>query len=233
MNSADFDGIVVIQCAGSKRDGAGTLKQANGAPVKFVANPKRAMHDEKTGQWYVYARPDNVSDNGESWRERLLEYNARYRKSGENPFCLLPAWELYSNPIYRKLVETYGVEYVHLHSAGWGLIRSDFLMPKYNITFSTDSKYPVWSQRAKRDCYADFCHLPSKSKSPIVFFGGKDYVPLFSKLTQEFERRKIVFYNSKTPPAAPGCELKRYHTKRRQNWHYECAKAFIDGRATL
>ena len=37
--------VFVIQCAGRKRDHAGTFRDRNGSPVMFVANPKRMPHD--------------------------------------------------------------------------------------------------------------------------------------------------------------------------------------------
>ena len=71
--------------------------------------------------------------------------------------------------------------------------------------------------------------LPQELKDPIVFFGGRSYVPLFCELTRPFNCRKIVLYNSVTHPSAPGCELKRFITTGRTNWHYQCANQFIEG----
>ena len=121
--------VFVIQCAGRKRDYAGTFRDGNGSPVMFVANPKQMPQDAT----YVYAHPDGLSDSGITWRERLLRYN---REPATNPLGLLPAWELYQNAVYSRLVEAYGVERVYILSAGWGLIAADFLTPDYNITFS-------------------------------------------------------------------------------------------------
>ena len=43
----------------------------------------------------VYARPDDLSANGMSWRDVLLKYNEENRN---NPLGLLPAYQLYENP---------------------------------------------------------------------------------------------------------------------------------------
>jgi hypothetical protein len=60
---------------------------------------------------------------------------------------------------------------------------------------------------------------------PIVFVGGKDYLPLFRNLTARLPAPKIVFYNSgKAPDLAEGFEAVRYWTTTRTNWHYECAR---------
>jgi hypothetical protein len=56
--------IIVIQCAASKQPGAGHLLSASGKPVDFVADPRVAPADPAR----VYAKPDDLSDNGISWR---------------------------------------------------------------------------------------------------------------------------------------------------------------------
>jgi len=70
--------------------------------------------------------------------------------------------------------------------------------------------------------------LPAGASGPIVFFGGREYVPLFAALAARAEH-KVVFYNSAVPPRAPRCSLRRFHTSRRTNWHYACARAFAAG----
>ena len=82
--------IVVIQCAATKRPNAGRLVSAGGRPVVFVAEPESAPADSTA----IYARPDDLSDSGKSWRDVLLEYNER---AGDNPLRLYPAYQLYQN----------------------------------------------------------------------------------------------------------------------------------------
>jgi hypothetical protein len=212
--------IVVIQCAGSKRDGAGYLTTKNGRPVSFVAHPELAPPALDR----FYARPDDQSDLGESWRERLLAYN---RTPADNRLGLFPAFGLYKNDIYRALVTRFGIENSYILSAGWGLIKAAFLTPSYDITFSTSADDFV--RRRKGDLYHDFCMLPDDTERPVVFFGSKEYVPLFAGLTRSVKGQKTVFYNSRQSPAAPGCVLKRFETRTRTNWQYECAAAFLNG----
>jgi hypothetical protein len=69
--------------------------------------------------------------------------------------------------------------------------------------------------------------LPGRPGDKIVFFGGKDYLPLLRSLTGETSNRKTLFYNAARPPQAPDWNLQRFETKTRTNWHYECA-AFLD-----
>jgi hypothetical protein len=124
--------IIVIQCAASKRSGAGHLLSATGKPIVFVADPDAAPIDAS----YFYARPDDPSETGLSWREALLKYN---EGAGTNALGLYPAWQLYENRTYGRLVDRFGLNKVYILSAGWGLIRADFLTPYYDITFSASA----------------------------------------------------------------------------------------------
>jgi hypothetical protein len=212
--------IVVIQCAASKQPDAGHLETAAGTPVRFVAEPARAPRDSDV----VYARPDDPSDMGLPWRDVLLEYN---QNSRHNPLKLLPAWRLYDNRIYGRLVERVGVNSMYVLSAGWGLISAAFLTPCYDITFSQSAD--AYKRRRRSDRYRDFQMLPEQTREPIVFFGSKDYLPLFATLTSSISTTKIVFYNSAQVPHIPGYVLRRFETRTRTNWQYECANAFING----
>jgi transposase InsO family protein len=113
-------------------------------------------------------------------------------------------------------------------SAGWGLIRTDFLTPCYDITFSQSAE--GYKRHRKADRYQDFRMLPPRSDEDIVFFGGKDYVRLFCALTETHARAKTVFYNSATAPRLVDCRVRKSETASRTNRHYECVKAFLDGR---
>ena len=214
--------IIVIQCAAGKCSGAGTLKTPDGIPVLFVADPEQAPTDRKI----IYARPDDLFADGLTWRDHLLDYNNNDKK--KNPLDLRPAYRLYANGTYHMLVEKFGLESVFILSAGWGLISADFLTPDYDITFSSMAE--PYKRRRKRDVYYDFSMLPDDSDD-VVFFGGKDYLPLFCQLTTEIRGRKTIYYNSVNCPNLPsGFDSVLYETRTRTNWHYECARALIRGR---
>lgn len=213
--------IVVIQCAAKKKSDAGYLCRRDGSPVLFVADPVSAPADTRT----AHARPDDISDTGVSWRVRLADYN---KNPGNNALKLLPACQLYGNRTYERLVDGYGLRSVYILSAGWGLIAADFLTPAYDITFRPSAE--KYKRRRRKDRYEDFRMLPADTTEPIVFFGGKDYVPLFCALTELVKAIRYVFYNSAVEPVAPGCTLKRFNTTTKTNWHYECADAFIQGK---
>ena len=185
----------------------------------FVARPDVAP----PGGGQVYARPDDITDTGKSWRTVLQEYNAVPR---DNPLRLLPAWQLYKNSMYEILADHYGQERLYILSAGWGLIRADFLTPNYDITFSKHQNVERFKRRGHQETYEDFT-LPSDITESVVFFGGRDYIPLFCKLTAKTKGRRIVFYAG-TRTEAPGCTLRRFGNPF-TNWHYQCAKALVAG----
>ncbi len=186
----------------------------------FVANPEIAPKHSSV----VYKRPDDPANSSQSYRDLVIEYN---RDPADNPLNLLPAWQLYKNPVYGQLVRKYGVRNVYILSAGWGLVSSDFLIPNYDITFSKSAD--AYKQRRLRDRYLDFSMMSQDTSSRIIFLGGKDYVRLFCDLTLHVRTERIVFYNSAISPDAPGCRLVPFPTSTRTNWHYECAKKLVEG----
>lgn len=218
---------IVIQCAGSKiqpKPDAG-FRSSDNRRIKFVAHPELAPH----GDSYVYVRPDDSFDGVQTWRQHLMSYNREYQK---NPSHLLPAYRLYSNQVYRKLVERFGAEKIFILSAGWGLIRSDFLTPDYDITFSGGKNVERYARRNKADSFSDFCLLPDDGDE-INFLGGKDYLPLFTKLTTDLSGPKVIFHNTKSDlRLGTGFTAQRFETNRQTNWQYECAQTLIDGEIT-
>jgi len=157
---------IIMQCAGSKQPD-GFFRTAGGRKVFFVARPEKAPHNS----CYIHARPDDPSDiKGKTWRQKLSEYN---EAAHQNPLHLYPAYQLYLNEIYQRLVERFGIANVFILSAGWGLLRSDFLTPRYDITFSQTKD--AYKKRNDTDVWQDYCHLPKKLDDELVFFGGVRY----------------------------------------------------------
>lgn len=212
---------VVIQCAGSKQPAAGSFRTADGRRVVFVAHPALAPRADETH----YAHPDDLSDReGQTWRELVADEN---RRPGVAPSPFYPAGLLYTPAAYRTLQERVGAERLFILSAGWGLVRSDFLLPAYDITFSGSAE--PYKRRQARQRFSDFNHLLDEGEADTVFLGGKDYLPLFLKLSSAVRGRRLVFFNSAVPPAAPGCMVQEFRSARRTNWHYGCAEAFASG----
>ena len=220
--------IIVIQCAARKRSRAGRLRLRSGREVLFVDNPANAPQDGS----YAHAHPDGPADTGETWRKQLLRYNDLHKDvPGDNPLGVLPAWRLYKHPIYARLAAEHGPERLYILSAGWGLIRADFLTPDYDITFSNNTE--PYKRRRKRDAYDDWRMLPDDTADPVAFFGGKSYIKLFCALTGRVKGPRYVFFNLRNAPDAPGCHLRKFDTRTKTNWQYECAGAFMDGKVGI
>lgn len=289
--------IVVMQCAKTKRAEAGRMRQADGQPVVFVAQPEFAPERAAEETGFVYARPDDIADTGRTWREELVIYNQQHNPdvadiplgrhlrgdsgvrnidfsrptdrlkpvdgfpasaanrspndyanlsanrsasntrspaSEANPLGLLPAWRLYKNKTYRLLADTFGPKNFYVFSAGWGLVRSDFMIPDYDITLSPNATGPdKYKRRRKDDTYDDFAMLAADPVGPVVFLGSKAYVPLFCEFTAGCSAHRIIFHNSKTPPEAPNCEIRKYDIPKKTDWHYDAAKALALNRITI
>ncbi len=203
---------IVMPCAAAKVENAGFLMWED-RRVMFVADPALSPSREDI----IYARPDDVSPNGKTWRQLLIEHN----DDGGNRFKFAPAFALYSNSLYRKLADTYGVANLFILSAGWGLVSADFLLPRYDITFKKLKGPDVHKVRKAGDVYQDFQHVPD-ANDEVVFIGVKDYVTFFDSLTHGRGLRR-------TTPRIADCKLLRYPTRSRTNWQYQCAADLIRG----
>jgi hypothetical protein len=139
--------------------------------------------------------PDDPTILGKiTWRQYLINH--------QNDNNLLEAFNLYKRNEYRCLHRKYKNNF-YILSAGWGLVNSEFKLPKYDITFSNNAK-----QRNKRSkniniapVYKDFNQFNDESKKllinpeeDILYIGGKDYLKLFYALTQNMPNRKIIYY---------------------------------------
>lgn len=212
----------VIQCSATKDRAAGSFS-VDGRPVKFVAHPER--HRE-AGPHVLFRPDDLIPSRSTTWRDHLIAYN----RLAENPDRLLAAAHLYGPPVYRRLLHHVGKEDLFILSAGWGLIRSDFLVPDYDITFASQSE--PWKRRTSRDRFADFVQLTQADVvdgESVYFFGGKDYLPLYHYLTHALVARKVIYFASETIRTHEAFEYIPYGSSG-TNWHYRCAVDFIEGR---
>lgn len=151
------DTVIVIQCANRKRPEAGHMEEA-GRKVLFVADPASAP----PGDPVLYRRPDDPAPSGRSWRDMLEDYNRNRR--ADNPLGLLPAWKLYENAAYGALAGRFGTDNLFILSAGWGLVAGGFLLPKYDITFSSSAKgEDAYKRRRRGDRgYRDFAAITER-----------------------------------------------------------------------
>lgn len=213
--------IVVIQCASRKQPGAGHLRMRSGRRVMFVARPEFAPR----GGELVWARPDDLSDvAGGTWRLELEAANS----AGGGGTGLLRAFELYQPAAFGRLANTFGIANLFILSAGWGLVRGNYRLPQYDITFSKQAE--PYKRRQPDDRYQDLNQLPPTPAGPVVFLGGRDYLPLFSALTQSLRAPVIVPFRCEPADRAPGVtqdghlRFVPYRTTAKTNWHYGCAE---------
>lgn len=208
---------LVIPCASGKRRGAGHLMTHDGKKVLFVGDPAKAAPTSNV----VYARPDDATDDNPSmtWRDKLIEAN----RDKNNGLGLAKAHELYTHPVYDKLANAVGPDRFWILSAGWGLVPSWFRLPMYDITFSKQAK--PYQRRNANDKYHDFALDDTRTEArhagqSIVFFGGRDYLGAFERLTRNALGKRVVWYAGGQIAGIKGCHLKRYGPAF-TNWHYK------------
>jgi hypothetical protein len=132
------------------------------------------------------------------------------------------------------LVVACGLTQVFILSAGWGLVRADYLLPYYDITFAYTKPAHLhrYKRRLEDDNYDDFFQFDGGEVGPIVCFVTSDYLPLFQKLTDPLRCEKVVFFAATESPTASQWRTIRYPRKF-TNWHYECAKEFMAGKFSI
>lgn len=201
---------VVIQCAASKRPGAGSLVDAMGNPLSVVMWPQQTF---------------DVFPDAPGMRQQVM---ARQQDD-----ALLRAGDLYAPPIYRELVDRWGWGCVYVLSAGWGLVRADFRLPLYDITFSQHAE--ARCRRTADMALADFNQLDPDDRRPVVFLGTGHYCELFLTMTDVLSVPRIMvertptIYRGRHPNLVPLL----WSTTTRTNWHYEAAAALCRGTLPL
>jgi len=214
--------IVIFPCCAGKEKRYWEYK---GQKVEFVANPDKCA---KLGG-FLYCHPDCKNpDTGKTWRQELEDYNKQYQLTGKNPLGLCRAWELYqpkqNKTIYAQLYKKFG-ERLFILSAGWGLVRADYLLPHYDITFGQRAK--PYNERRENDTYYDFNQLIDvelEKNDIIYFFGVKGYIWLYYRLTCNLSCRKVIYHRSTKIHQIQGYEYMPYSGGRRTSWHYSCIK---------
>jgi len=197
--------VIIIQCSGRKK-----ANSING--IKFVAQPQEVNE---------YHPDDNMDNNiGASWRQYIEAYNEKYQRTGENPYNLCKAGDLYLPNWYQLIIQKYGYSSVYILSAGWGLVRSDYLIPSYNITFALSA--PKKNKRNKNITFKDWNQLQCCDQ--FSFFGGSSYLNLLYELTSNLKCRKQIHYVSKNIEFKENYIYIEY-PKSFTNWHYQALKA--------
>ena len=194
------DFYIVCPCCGCQKENAPTLG------VDIVANPNAS---EK--------RPFDLWENEKTF----------FKKVEEKQGSLTPAYELYQggNGAYKIVHENHKTKAYFL-SPAWGIVRSDFRLPKYNVSFSNNAKKKYRAVIRNNGRYENnewqkgmenaFNHLKEDINKegnqdiPIVLLMGNSYVRRFRFL--------YVFYEMKNPLHVfkhPKQDLQR------TNWYYK------------
>lgn len=201
---------IIIQCANGKVKNKTKL-----ANFQFVANPENVNQ---------FKPDDKVPSKPETWRELITRYN---KTVNSNPWNLLTAGKIYKNKIYKEVLNKYDEKDVFILSAGWGLIRSNFLIPHYDISFSNSA--PKLNRRKPNDSYQDYNHLKAgyNGEEEVLFFGGGSYLDLFYQLTKDIANKNIKIYhatdNIEKHPEYSYIKYPRCFT----NWHYQAVKDIL------
>ncbi len=209
--------IVILQCAGSKRKER--LYVENGRPVIFVARPDFAP--QNTG--VTYKTPDDYSLSGKTYREEVLNVNLTDTKKE----YFYTASNLYSSGPYAEISEkskSLGFDF-YILSAGWGLIRGDFMLPYYDITFSSiPEKYKVRKLNSMH--FKDFNQISKNNTEDIHVFCGAAYLKFLYSLIANLNCNKIIHHGTNTPDKCQGFiyEKSPYSYT---NWQYTAVSEFV------
>ena len=211
---------IPVLCCSKSKTVKSDIFSYNNQHYKFVASPDNAP---KNG--VLYCTPDDkIPGSGKKWRDLINKQNHK---------DLTPAFELYKNPVYSSLYEKYG-KHFYIFSAGWGIVRSTFKLPYYNITYSAQSN--KLGKRTKDMHWNDYNHLLEdidtgviSSDAVIVLFAGMVYLDHFYEFASasKIKNKKIIFHKSAKIKKIPGFEYKHYDKPISTNWFYNAARDFF------
>lgn len=209
--------VIVMPCCGTKNEKICHLKDLN---IIFNARQQQIIND--TIYTTPYASVKSVIDNYPDENITWYDFVSKSQNISYDIFNMRIAYDMYKNKTYKLVYEAFKNK-MYILSAGWGIIRSEFKIPAYNIVYKTgkDNNYRNNSFIAP---WKDFNHLledyPNKDVN-VIFAGGQSYWSAFTKLTTGFNR-KMLYNSFKTTPRKEGinCEEFYYNCKAKTNWHY-------------
>lgn len=209
---------IVFPCASSKNE------------IPFIYNEREinfVSHALPNIENKFFVHPDELIFNENiSWRDFINKQ--------ENRKDLKKAYNLYKNEIYDRLYKRFGNN-LFIFSAGWGIVRAEFKLPNYNITFSRGENIPNHCIRDKKQKYKDFNHLNGIEKNEkIIFIGPEDYATSFLKLVSKLPNEIEIFYRDKFldnynyKNTIKRISFKKYIKGTIRNWYYKCAEELIN-----
>lgn len=220
---------IIVMCCASKKKPIGLFRHNNrNIDFKAVCEPRNG----------IYRPYDKIIPKAKtSWSDLISSPNVQVDQTNN----LVPAYTMYQNSIYEKLFREFGGN-LYILSAGWGLVKSTFRIPKYNITFSKTDKTPIETIRSQKDKEfndEDFNHLKIKPEKRIIFLGGEEYGKQFVRLTENLKNLKIIcYYNENNCPITlrlPNNTFTAFLWNQggRRKWHYNLAEELISKRQLL
>jgi len=223
--------IIIFPCSKGKKE---KYWENKGQKVEFVANPNPDNCAKSQG--FLHCHPDDINtDTGKTWRQELQDYNEYCQRTNKNPFGLYKACELYepkrNKQIYNQLYQNFKSR-LFILSAGWGLVRADYLLPHYDITLKEN--VAICNRRTKQRKFDDFNHLAQNiQQDDIVLFPIlNDYIDLFHELTKRLTQKKFVFAQDK-PPEIDAWQTEAYifkkYDRKHTSWQYKWAEDAING----
>jgi hypothetical protein len=174
---------IVFTCANKKYENTDLIYEDNLIEFKWEEN-----HQINRYNPFDYIPVENIR-----WSVKLKDNNQVFDQIPQ-------AFQLYKPSIYRKLRNCFGNRF-YIASAGWGIVKSDFRLPNYDVTFSESAintpSYRDPNMGFENDLNdIEIINNPDDTTSSIVFLGPSDYLKQFISLTQNLPNRKIIFINS-------------------------------------
>lgn len=216
---------VIIQCAGKKK--VHPTLELNRVPVRFVAKPALGSPD-------CFRPDDQVPGTDITWRKVVEDYNSpagitlpigvTVTGGGQLPM----ATNLYSNSAYQALATRLGPSNIYILSAGWGIVRGDFRIPSYDITFSKASACYRRTYGHPAAPWFDWAWPANAPISGIVSLVGKPYLDIEVALCGHLDL--CYCHKAKKLPRLPaGWQPCSTTVKQNTNWQYSAAKNLIAG----
>ncbi len=219
---------VVLVCSSEKHNN--THISVNNQTIKFkaVSNPGNfefLPDDPKPNDNCTWRKW--VEDNQNNAAIPALAYNLY---SPRNPF----------NDAYVNLNNAFNNRF-YILSAGWGLVKANYRLPNYDITFSVDNPENLRVFQNPNPPYNDFNHLTNNHNEvligrneDIVFMGGRAYIEQFISLTENSINKKLIYYFGINPPAQvlpQGFSYRKYFHPDATNytWYYFLAQDYANG----
>lgn len=215
---------VVLTCASKKHPN--NQLQYNGNQIEFTWIPDPTTPNS-------YNPLSLIPNNNITWKNHIEQINQGILNSNiVSSFNLYNPKSPYQN-IYVNLHNRF-LDRFFIASAGWGIIKNDFRLPDYDITFSGNVNNANF-RNPNNGFVNDFNHLLPDNED-IIFIGSEKYLQQFINLTKDLKNRKIVFYGDKNVPRKlnkqnqNGGNFLSIHFPHHNNYtgHYAAAQMLLD-----